>query len=320
MTRGYGFGGGGVRNLGTLSLESTVIQDSSAPDLRGGGINNEGQLWVANSAIVGNSSQTGGGISNSGTMTLTNVTLSGNTAVYGGAAIASQGTAALTNVTIAGNLATPGTGTALTGAFTMRNTLITGNGDAPKCAGSVESLGYNIGSDASCNLSGLGDQNGVDPMLGPLADNGGGTMTHALLPGSPAIDAGDPNGCPATDQRGVARPQGSGCDIGAFEYEPPPPPPPPPQPTQAPAAAQPTALTPTPTTAAPTPTLRAPTRTPRKRTATPRATVAPVAEENGSGGSSTVLIVGGALASTVAAGAAGGGGYLYWRRRRALAP
>jgi hypothetical protein len=56
-------------------------------------------------------------------------------------------------------------------------------------------------------------------LLGPLADNGGPTQTHALLPSSPAIDAGDNNGCPPTDQRGVARPSGLACDIGAYEVE-----------------------------------------------------------------------------------------------------
>jgi hypothetical protein len=59
----------------------------------------------------------------------------------------------------------------------------------------------------------------VDPKLGSLADNGGPTLTMALLPGSPAIDAGSAVGAPATDQRGVARPQGPGVDIGAFEFQ-----------------------------------------------------------------------------------------------------
>jgi len=65
---------------------------------------------------------------------------------------------------------------------------------------------------------------GLDPLLGPLANNGGSTLTHALLPGSPAIDAGDPAVCAAApvnnlDHRGVARPQGSACDIGAVEAD-----------------------------------------------------------------------------------------------------
>ena len=65
----------------------------------------------------------------------------------------------------------------------------------------------------------------ADPLLGPLQNNGGPTDTQALGAGSPAIDAGDPATCSATDQRGVARPQRARCDIGAFEYVPPPPPP-----------------------------------------------------------------------------------------------
>jgi hypothetical protein len=69
-------------------------------------------------------------------------------------------------------------------------------------------------------MTGPGDQVNTDPMVGPLAENGGPTLTHALLTGSPAIDAGDDAVCPATDQRGVSRPQGVACDIGAYEYVP----------------------------------------------------------------------------------------------------
>jgi hypothetical protein len=75
--------------------------------------------------------------------------------------------------------------------------------------------------DGSCRLTAAGDRPGVDPQLRPLGDNGGDTMTHALLPGSPARDAAGST-CAATDQRGVARPDGPACDIGAFEYSPPP--------------------------------------------------------------------------------------------------
>ena len=74
--------------------------------------------------------------------------------------------------------------------------------------------------DASANFSSASSRGTLDPLLGPLADNGGPTPTMALLPGSPAIDAGDDSACPPTDQRGVARPQGLACDIGAFELVP----------------------------------------------------------------------------------------------------
>jgi hypothetical protein len=90
--------------------------------------------------------------------------------------------------------------------------------------GATSSLGYNHATDGSCGLTGLGDtQNGGDPLLGAVADNGGLTPTRLPGPGSPLIDAIDLGGCgdpsPATDQRGIARPQGAGCDIGAVEVE-----------------------------------------------------------------------------------------------------
>jgi hypothetical protein len=94
-------------------------------------------------------------------------------------------------------------------------------------ASGVTSLGHNLSSDGTCGLSAPGDLSNVDPQLGPLADNGGPgaprTLTHALLPGSPAIDAGDNAGCPPSDQRFDERPMdGSGdsvavCDIGSYE-------------------------------------------------------------------------------------------------------
>ena len=78
-------------------------------------------------------------------------------------------------------------------------------------------MGYNLSDNASCNLTQPTDITNTDPLLGPLADNGGATLTHVLLPGSPAIDSGDDVACPASDQRDVSRPQGAGCDRGAVE-------------------------------------------------------------------------------------------------------
>lgn len=82
----------------------------------------------------------------------------------------------------------------------------------------MTSLGHNLDSGSTCGFASPGDLSNTDPKLGPLQNNGGFTATHALLPGSPAIDAGSPD-CPplAIDQRGVARPQGPACDIGAYE-------------------------------------------------------------------------------------------------------
>ena len=83
----------------------------------------------------------------------------------------------------------------------------------------IQSTGHNLDSDGSCFLTAPGDLPKHDPLLGPLADNGGPTDTQALLSGSPAIGAGATAGCPQTDQRGVARPQGA-CDIGAYQSVP----------------------------------------------------------------------------------------------------
>jgi hypothetical protein len=105
--------------------------------------------------------------------------------------------------------------------------------------GTVTSYGYNVSSDDGGGyLNGPGDQINTDPMLGPLQDNGGPTFTHALLPGSPAINAGDPNfvGPPDYDQRGhdYDRVRGGRIDVGSFEVQNPPPPSPTPRATPTP--------------------------------------------------------------------------------------
>jgi hypothetical protein len=120
----------------------------------------------------------------------------------------------LTNCTIAG------TGSGISGGATLVNTILATSGT--NCVGGVTDLGHNLSSDGSCAFANPTSLNDTDPMLGPLADNGGGTLTMALLPGSPAIDAGDPLSAPPTDQRGLGR-FGAAPDIGAFEYWPPPP-------------------------------------------------------------------------------------------------
>jgi hypothetical protein len=105
--------------------------------------------------------------------------------------------------------------------MTIAGSIVAGNGDfgcflAPFGAGpvSITSLGDNVFSDATCNPIAT-DQIVGDAGVGPLADNGGPTLTHGLLAGSPAIDAAAT--CPPIDQRGVARPQGAACDVGSVE-------------------------------------------------------------------------------------------------------
>ncbi len=110
-----------------------------------------------------------------------------------------------------------GSGLMASGTFCL-NTLLSGNTPV-NAAGTVSDAGCNLSSDASIALTGTGSRTNINLLLGPLANNGGPTLTMALLPGSPAIDAGSAIGTPLTDQRGVARPQGPGVDIGAFEYQ-----------------------------------------------------------------------------------------------------
>ena len=114
------------------------------------------------------------------------------------------------------------------GTATLQNTIVANN-SAGNCFNSVTSNGYNLSSDGSCDFDGPGDLNNTNPMLGPLQNNGGPTQTMALLPGSPAIDAGNPTGCTdnlghllKTDQRGDPRPNiedTGGCDMGAYERQ-----------------------------------------------------------------------------------------------------
>jgi hypothetical protein len=104
------------------------------------------------------------------------------------------------------------------GSASLVNSLLATNSPGGNGWAGLIDLGHNLSSDATCAFTNTGSFNGTDPKLGPLADNGGATLSMALLPGSPAIDAADPAAAPATDQRGIPRPVGSAPDIGAFEY------------------------------------------------------------------------------------------------------
>ena len=100
----------------------------------------------------------------------------------------------------------------------LKNTIVAGTPTGTNAYGTIIDAGYNLSSDASCDFTNIGSENNVNPLLGPLANNGGPTATCALLPGSPAIDAITDNSYPAADQRGFSRPFGSAGDIGAVEY------------------------------------------------------------------------------------------------------
>ena len=199
--------GAGIWTNGTLTLTNTTVSDNIASDPFGGN---------------------GGGILNQfgATLTLTNSTVSGNTAisqsgVSQGGGIFSNGTLTIINSTFSGNTASNGGGIASFGTAQLVNTIIANSLSGGDCAVNfLTSLGHNVDTDNTCKLTDPNDLPDVDPLLGPLADNGGLTQTHALLAGSPAIDAVPVADCTVTtDQRGVARPQGAACDIGAFELD-----------------------------------------------------------------------------------------------------
>lgn len=241
--------GGGLSNFNKAVVIFSSVTGNQAIGA-GGGVENGGALTLTHSTISGNTGEAGGGVHNVGDLNLTDATIAGNTARQTGGGIqndystqALMGKAKLNGVTIAGNVASSGTGAGGGGVASKRlatlkiaNSIIAGNRDAgsqaPDCRGSLLSAGYNLIQNAGgCKIKGTqtGIITGKDPKLGPLADNGGSTQTMALLPGSPAIDAGNPakpgsggGACEVTDQRG--RPRGANgagkavCDLGAFEY------------------------------------------------------------------------------------------------------
>jgi predicted outer membrane repeat protein len=193
-------------------------------------------VTIAKSLFTGNSTTTGGAggaiiFGGPGTYQISDSTFTGNHADGNGGAISASNTGSiLINDTLSGNSAAGDGGNfdlSGTPLPALTNTIVAGGSASPStsanCNNHVTSNGHNLEDDATgqCGFTGPGDQINTDPKLGPLADNGGPTQTMALQAGSPAIDAGTNTGCPATDQRGVTRPQGAACDIGAYEVAPP---------------------------------------------------------------------------------------------------
>ena len=245
--------GGGINNGGTLTLvRSTVTANSGT---FGGGISNSEtgvatliRSTISNNGASGYSEAYGGAIANRGTLKLHNSTLSGNRAIYGGG-LFNRGTIVVSNSTVTGNIGrAEGGGLFMSaGKVTLRRSLISGNTTQPSRyipapGPEINNLNNNLGQGGGGGVVVAGDFNLIghdgdpgtvgfspgptditpnDPVsaiLLPLADNGGGTQTHALAIGSPALDASpDDVTCPTTDQRGNPRPRGPACDIGAFE-------------------------------------------------------------------------------------------------------
>ena len=239
--------GGGIRNGGTLTINNCTLTGNKAVFTRltgggsGGGILNSGTLTINNSTLSGNrADRVGGGIANGGALTINNSTISGNSAVdpslvdppfgYGGGIYNNGGRLTINNGTLNGNSARISGGSIYNAATaTLQNSIVASSPSGGNCGGTVSSNGYNLSSDGTCNFNRPGDLNNHDPLLGPLQNNGGPTHTMALLPGSPAIDGGNPSGCTdgqgnlfKTDQRGMPRPDQEdsvGCDMGAYESQ-----------------------------------------------------------------------------------------------------
>jgi hypothetical protein len=239
ITNGFACSGGGLANAGgTLIVDHTLVAGNTSACSAGagddsGGIVNygvpgtpdmPGHLVVVDSTVTGNAARLGGGIFSwndpTNTIAISNSTIAGNiTEDIGaypargpGAGLAiSTGTAEVTGSVIAGNLE-------MTGGVTTPTNCNPGGG-------AIQSLGYNLEGGTDCGFGSIGDVQNTNPLLGGLSNNGGPTETMQPFPGSKAINGANPAGCTdiggepvTTDQRGVARPQGSACDIGAFEF------------------------------------------------------------------------------------------------------
>lgn len=214
--------GAGLNNTGDLTITDSTLRQNTA-DVSGGGINQSsaGNLTISGNTISENSAtKNGGAIDAGGAVTLTRSTINGNTASDDGGAliVLSGGTTSLTHSTLSANNAVDGDGLRLLsgGSADLQSTIVAANPSGGDCSGSITSLGTNLDSDGTCALAAAGDLSTVSASLGGLEDNGGPTLTHALLSSSPAIDAASPPTAPATDQRGLPRVPAA-PDIGAFE-------------------------------------------------------------------------------------------------------
>ena len=244
ITYNTGFAGAGISNsIGRATITDSTIANNSTQYVGGGLYNQVGEMIVTGSTITGNTALYGGGIDiASGHLQMMNSTISGNTAQNEGGGLWAgyyhSGLLDLTSVTITLNTSLShvsgyggGGGVYLASiqAFHIRNSIVAGNTAAIEPRdfdGDVQSLGHNLIGQAddstgwvATDLTGT-STDPLDPRLGPLQDNGGPTMTHALLAGSPALEAGDPLLAGSTDQRGSVRVSSQPLDIGAFQTEP----------------------------------------------------------------------------------------------------
>ena len=217
---------GGILNEARLTLDSCILA-SNVAGLYAGGLGNmaSATLILRNTLFVGNQAgNDGGALVNNGVAYLTNCTFSSNTSLYDAGGIYNSGDMVIESCTVTANRAD-----GIAGGFNndggtvlLHNTIIAANSNsAPNThdiAGAITAGDYNlVGYTNGLTLPGSNNVLGVPPLLGPLSNNGGLTLSHLPLPGSPAIDAGDPASLLNVDQRGFARPQGIRVDIGSVE-------------------------------------------------------------------------------------------------------
>ncbi len=215
----------------TFTLNALTIANGSAPF--GGGLynNSASTVSISNSTFVNNSAPDGGGLQNTGgTVSISNSTFTNNSAIssdyggVGGAIEISTGTVSISNSTFANNSATfDGDGLYNENGGTLNiSGSIVANNTGGNCSGAIGDQGYNLSSDSSCGFTANTDLQNANPRLDPngLQNNGGPTQTIALQQGSPAIDTIPAASCPATDQRGMTRPDAgeTTCDMGAYEF------------------------------------------------------------------------------------------------------
>ncbi|HKP02536.1 MAG TPA: choice-of-anchor Q domain-containing protein [Chthoniobacterales bacterium] len=232
--------GGGIFNSGVATMMITDSTVSSNRAVGGGGIGSDGAMTISNSSVTGNMALAAFGFGGLGAgiltknspIMITNSTISGNSASDAGGGIYSSNSATVTvtHSTVSDNQAN-GNGDSILNSASLRSgdTILkvapSGINIVNNSPGTITSYGYNLSSDSGSGfLNAAGDQLNANPMLGPLQNNGGPTLTQKLLPGSPAIDRGDPNFVPPPfwDQRGIGydRVVNGRIDIGAFEVQP----------------------------------------------------------------------------------------------------
>ena len=232
--------GGGIYNYaGDVTITNCTVTGNISSDGFGnyGGILNGNNMIIQNSTIKDNSAYLYAGIENYGDMTITNCTISNNisTGNYfgnecGGAGLHNETTITIQNSTIVDNtpvnISNGDDCVGFGGPFIINNSIVASNDTAnvncvfappPFLIPFDDSSRNNLSTDATCGEY-FTQNTAAEINLGALTNNGGPTDTMGLLTGSVAIEAGDDSSCPATDQRGVLRPSGSHCDIGAFEF------------------------------------------------------------------------------------------------------